>query len=276
MLPEAKSSDLLYVGSSATNHVYVYTYPGGTLVGTLMGLDDPLGLCSDANGNVWITNADNSHGNAYIVGYAHGGTSPIATLADSGFTPQACSVDSTTGNLAIANQTDDVAVYRNAQGQRRLYLTSCCVYGPETITYDGSGDAIFADWRTLSGWLPKGHSKVEKFVLQPPLSKHGPFQWDGQNLGVLTFSKARHEEEVIRYKVSGGVAHQAGTVSLNGVNVSGQFWIQGSGIALTAPAAGNVYFFDYPKGGNPTTTISGLKDPYGVTVSVAPSMPPNR
>ncbi len=269
MKPEAKNSNLLYVGSPTTDDVYVYSYPGGTLVGTITGFDDPLGMCSDSNGNVWITNTGPSD-YAYLVEYAHGGTTPIATLDDSGFSPQACSVDATTGNLAVANQLDDVAVWKDARGKRRLYLTSNIVDGPETITYDGSSNAIFADFETHSGWLPMGDSKVKKFGLQPHLSKHGPFEWDGKYLGLLASSKKPRYEEVIRYKVSGGIATQVGTVPLNGVTHSGQFWIQDSGMILTDSRAGAVYFFKYPKGGNPTKTISGLKRPYGVTVSVAP------
>jgi hypothetical protein len=272
MKPGTSGSDLLYIGSPATGDIYVYTYPGGELVGMLTGLEDPLGLCSDTNGNVWITNVYGDY--SYLVAYAHGGTKPIATLEDSGFAPQACSVDPTTGNLAVANQLDDVAVWRHARGKRRLYLTSYVVNGPETIAYDGSGDAIFADWKTQNGWLPKGHSKAMTFGLQPQPRRHGPFLWDGKHLGILVFSRKLRQEDVIQYNVSGGIASKVGAVPLNGVTgvtTSGQFWIQDSGIVLTDSRAGDAYFFDYPQGGNPTNTISGLDDPYGVTVSIVPS-----
>ncbi len=236
MKPEAKNSDLLYVGSPSADDVYVYSYPGGTLVGTITGFDDPLGICSDANGNVRITNTGTSD-YAYLVEYAHGGTSPIATLDDTSFSPQACAVDATTGNLAVANQVDDVAVWRDARGKRQLYLTSYIVNGPETITYDGSGDVIFADFTTQSGWLPTGDSKVKKFGLRPHLSKHGPFEWDGKYLGVLASSKKPTHEEVIRYKVSGGSATQVGTVPLNGspTVVSSGFKILGWFLRAPAP-----------------------------------------
>jgi hypothetical protein len=273
MLPEAKRGDLLYVGSPVTDDVYVYTYPGGKLVGTLTGLDNPQGLCSDTKGNVWTTNAD-SHGNSYLAEYAHGGTTAIATLDDSGFLSLACSVDPTTGDLAVGQSIDDVAVWRNGRGKPRHYLTSCCVFASSTITYDGSGNAIFADFRTRSGWLPNGHSKVMKFGLQPHLRRHGVFDWDGKYLGVLVFSRKLRQEEVIQYKVSGGMARQVGTVPLSGVagvNGDGQFVVQDSGMVLTDSRTGSVYFYNYPAGGNPTHTLSGLDDPYGVTVSIAPS-----
>lgn len=275
-LPDAKGGDLLYVSSPTSNVVYVYKYPGGALVSTLTGFDNPQGLCSDAKGDVWITNAD-PNGNTDLIEYAHGGTSPIATLDDSGFEPGGCAVDPITGDLAVGNAIDDVAVWRNARGKPKYYLTSCCVLSPSTITYDGTSDAIFGGFAPLknqTGWLPSGQSKVKKFQLRPQLPKGAAFEWDGQYLGALTFSKKLGKEVVIRYKVSGGMANEAGTVPLDGVSgitAGSRFWIQGSGMVLTNSQNGDVYFFDYPKGGKPTKRISGLDDPFGITISVAPS-----
>ena len=53
---------------------------GGRLVGTLRGFDFPSGVCSDPQGNVFITNELS----ADTVEYSHGGTSPIATFYDPG------------------------------------------------------------------------------------------------------------------------------------------------------------------------------------------------
>ena len=65
----------------------------------MTGFNDASGACSDANGNVWITNAfQDSYAGGTLVEYAHGGTAPIATLEDQGyFVPVACSVDPRTG-----------------------------------------------------------------------------------------------------------------------------------------------------------------------------------
>src|SRR5579863_4376250 len=52
--PAAAGQDLLYV-SDDSGVVYVLTYPAGKLVGTLSGFGGPGGLCSDAKGNVFIT-----------------------------------------------------------------------------------------------------------------------------------------------------------------------------------------------------------------------------
>src|SRR5581483_10436727 len=98
MRREATSSDLLYVSDVGTEDVYVYTYPGGTLAGTLTGFAEPQGLCGDAQGDVWIVDTQKSR----LVEYAHGGTAPIAVLADHGEYPSGCAVDAH-GNVAVTN-----------------------------------------------------------------------------------------------------------------------------------------------------------------------------
>jgi hypothetical protein len=76
MLPEAKSDDLLYASESIRNKVFILTYPGGKLVGTLTGFNMPFGDCVDGVGDVWIINQHPPE----VIEYAHGGTTPIATL----------------------------------------------------------------------------------------------------------------------------------------------------------------------------------------------------
>src|ERR1700722_2239249 len=99
MKPSAKGKSLVYVSSVLSNDVYVYSYSTQQLVGTLTGFTTPYGLCSDKKGNVWIVN----DGASQLVEYAHGGTSPLATLSDSGEYPEGCAVDPQTGNLAVTN-----------------------------------------------------------------------------------------------------------------------------------------------------------------------------
>ena len=79
--PEAKLKNLIDASLPALNSVDVFEYPSGALVGELNGLDDPQGLCADAHGNVWITNADSGRGTG-TSSDAHGGSDPIATLQD--------------------------------------------------------------------------------------------------------------------------------------------------------------------------------------------------
>jgi DNA-binding beta-propeller fold protein YncE len=112
----ASSGALLYVVGGG---VYVISYPQGALVNTITGIDEPQGVCSDKNGNVFVT----AYRTENVLEYAHGGSSPIANLGDYGYYPLGCAVDPTTGNLAVANQQSfnesggNVAIYAKAQGK---------------------------------------------------------------------------------------------------------------------------------------------------------------
>ena len=89
----------------------------GKLVGTFDvgfgGSYGESGDCTDANGNVFISNDDN------VFEYAHGGTEPIATLDLPGSNAIGCSVDPTTGNLAVvfSGSGKNVAVVPRCPGR---------------------------------------------------------------------------------------------------------------------------------------------------------------
>ncbi len=98
-----KQPSLLYISNSGTSNVTVYTYLDGKgllLVGTLTGFSSPAGMCTDSVGNVWIPDA----GTRRLYEYAHGGTKRIETIQQQSGYPYSCSVDPTTGNLAVASQ----------------------------------------------------------------------------------------------------------------------------------------------------------------------------
>ncbi|HXO17423.1 MAG TPA: hypothetical protein VN909_04575, partial [Candidatus Dormibacteraeota bacterium] len=181
MLPEARGESLVYVSDTwDIGLVYVFSYPGGKHVGTLTGFYNPTGECVDKHGDVWVLNMSPE----VIVEYAHGGTSPIATLDDpvGGFS---CSIDATTGNLAIDSvDPAKVAVYANAAGTPTVYTYSGAA-SLASCAYDGSGN-LFIDSSNASrpfAELPKGgNSFVEiKYPNDAPL---GNMQWDGRYLAV--------------------------------------------------------------------------------------------
>jgi hypothetical protein len=80
MLPKAKHTDLLYA-ADAHGGVFVFTYPNGKKVETLAYLYTLGGICSDTKGNVFVPALVGSSAST-IYEFAHGGTSPIATLSD--------------------------------------------------------------------------------------------------------------------------------------------------------------------------------------------------
>ncbi|MGA8795664.1 MAG: hypothetical protein WB526_01185 [Candidatus Cybelea sp.] len=271
MLPEAKSKDLLYVSTS--DSVYVFSYPKGTLVGTLTGFDYPRGLCSDRLGNVWVANASTESGEGYLVEYAHGGMTPIATLSDTGESPVACSIDPSTGNLAAANCPDrdcasTVAIYARAQGTPTQIPTGP-VWGPFEITYDNSGNIFVAAeidfFDHKIGWLPNGQSQFQIFTMEPKTLSSGNVAWDGTYVAVL-----KKRDRIHRYTIVSGHGQAAGpAVLLDGCCGYSPMLIKGS--TFISAYGNNVSFWHYPQGGASFKSISVPEAPYGVAVSVASS-----
>jgi hypothetical protein len=82
MKPAAKGGALLYV-TDATYDVYAYSWPKVQPVGTLTGFNGPSGACTDKHGDLFVVNTYASQ----VIEYAHGGTTPIATVSVDGQYP---------------------------------------------------------------------------------------------------------------------------------------------------------------------------------------------
>ena len=137
----ATPSQLLYVSDATTGYVDVFELPTGKLVQVITGLGQPYGECVDASGNVYVADIRQS-----VVGeYAHGGKYPIKVLNDNGYNPVDCSVDPTTGNLAVTNSNSaqdgagDVAIFVKA---RRVpgHFRDRSIAAYEYCSYDGKGN----------------------------------------------------------------------------------------------------------------------------------------
>ncbi|MBV9719942.1 MAG: hypothetical protein JOZ77_11530 [Candidatus Eremiobacteraeota bacterium] len=274
MTTDAKTSDLLYVTDIGTNDVYVYSYPQGSLVGTLRNFNSPLRDCSDSHGNVYITNTYSYE----LLKYAHGAAKPEAALHDSNYLPWDCSVDPTTGNLAVTNygpysnsNTGDVVIYTDGKGSPKAYRDPS-VQAYLYCSYDDSGN-LFVDGLDFSYnfvllKLPKGKSTFEQIALNQKFTSWGGVKWDGKDVAISDGTA------LYQYSVSGTKAKKIRVVSLKrSVNVL-QFWIAGSTvIAPDGPngAKHDAGFWKYPQGGPPAKTIgTGLfQNPSGATISVA-------
>lgn len=281
MSPIAKRSPLLYVSVWNTGVVYVYSYPKGKLLGKLVGiLDAPAGMCSDGEGNVWITNF---HGES-LTEYAHGGTKPIATLSDPGTDPNGCSVDPTTGNLAVTgflksingpSQPGAFEIYKKAKGSPKVYsvpfaVTSFCSYDDKgNLFVDGQGWG--QEPRFALSELRKGKTSAETIALNQSLYAPGAVQRYGQNLSVGDAAT----NMIYQFAIKAGSGTQVGSVYINfdSGGQMGQFWIDRSRLIVPTYIGPepSVRFYTYPGGVGPLKTITGLEGPSGVTISLPPS-----
>ncbi|MGP8101148.1 MAG: YncE family protein [Candidatus Cybelea sp.] len=263
--PDAKSKKLLYVSSALTDDVYVYSYSNQKLVGTLTGFKQPYGLCAGKTGDVWIVD----DGAQQIVEYKHGGTSPIATLSDSGEYPEGCSVDPATGNLAVRNfystsGNGSVSIYAHASGEPQTY-SDPSIANFRFCGYDDKGN-LFADGANNSSEfafaeLRKGGSGLTGITMQQKIEWPGGVQWDGKYVAV-----GDTDADII-YRTDGAGGKVKGSATLGNSDYVNQFWIAGK--TVVAPSQdGNagVGIYAYPAGGAPSKTIS-VEEPFGAAVS---------
>ena len=290
ILPEAKKSDLLYVSDLLAQVVDIYTYGHGyKLVGELTGFFNPEGLCVDKKGNVYVTN-DTSEGVYQITEYAHASTSPIRTLNDPDGRANGCSVDPTTGNLAVADFwgpseiIGNVAVYPKASGTPTSY-SNPNIYYDYYCGYDDKGN-LFVDGETEGsvfglGELVKGGSTLNFINIDQTIYLPGGVQWDGKYLAVGDQVAVKHNftSTIYQFSIKGSEATTVNTMVLSGSSQVAQFWIprihngakRHYGDRLIGPNQDgkDTLFWDYPTGGSPTNTISGETDPIGATLSLA-------
>jgi hypothetical protein len=267
MAPDAKKKDLLYISDEATADVYVFSYPKGKLMGTLTGFPEPQGECVDKKGDVFVTN----FGKSVIIEYAHGGTSPIATLSDSGEYIEGCSVDPTTGNLAVVDfepssgaGNGGVAVYAKAKGTPTVYTDPDLLLG-YALGYDNKGN-IFLDGVNGNrdfefAELPKGSSSFTTIPLSVTINTPGGVQWDGKHVAVGDATGG------VIYQTTGAGGKIVGSTTLTGSDGVFQFFIDRNTVVGPDVFAANANFWSYPAGGAATKTLTGFADPFGSAVS---------
>ncbi len=274
MAPGLAKRDLLYLTDDGNGNVYVYSFPGAKLQGTLTGLSVPTGECVDRAGDVWIVD----EGTNDIVEYAHGGTVPIATLTDPGNAPEGCSVDPATGNLAVANaQTlsagaGSVGIYANARGTPTLYTESQMKF-VLFVTYDDRGN-LYADGVDSSlGYrlaeLRKNAGALVPIAFNQSIAQPTNIQWDGKYLAVGDGGGivGTGTPAIYHVKITHSAGKVVGVTPITGTTGVFQFFIQGN--TFIGPNLGNedVMFWKYPAGGAPTKAIGGFNDPFGSAVS---------
>jgi DNA-binding beta-propeller fold protein YncE len=278
MASDAKSMNLFYISDAESGDLYVYSYPGAKLKGTITGLNGPEGECSDKAGDVFVANT----GATEVLEYAHGGMSPIATLNDSGYYPLGCSVDPTTGNLAVTNACAElygqcvadgnVLVYADAKGKPKAYSDSSiaeysfCGYDDQGNLYvDGLNNSNFA-----FAELRRSHSSFTDITLNQTIYQPGGVQWDGKYVAIG--NEDLYNNIVLEFAIKGtqGTLARAGGTPLDGGKLVVQFWIQGN--VIIGPnhgGSGSVMFWRFPAGGSPTKTLDAFSTPIGSTVSLA-------
>jgi hypothetical protein len=284
MSPNTSNSKLLYVSREGVNVVTILSFPTGNQVGQLSGFLAPWGLCSDPQGNVFVVDALAQD----IVEFAHGGTTPIATLLDTGNAPNGCAVDPVSGNLAVAGGGPfnkipaNIAIFTAAQGTPTVY-SNTQAFQYIYCTYDGSGNVFTVDVYNKPGnavltELPSGSSTFVKIPLQQQFRDgiHS-IGWDGTYFAVMNNAGGtKGPMHVDQVQVSGSKGSIVNTIKLTDTKDiadpnGSQVWIAGSTLVYPESSQNLIGLWHYPGGAKAYKTVqSGVGEINGITVSVAP------
>ena len=225
----------------------------------------PVGVCSDKDGNVFVTGYTSE---SEILEYAHGGTTPIATLADSpsNATIAGCAVDQDTENLAVANEftlgfssSGNVLVYDGAQGTPTVY-TDSVMTKPVWCAYDNSRNlyvaGVTATGNVVYAILRKGSTGLVNLNisgLQPYV--FGGIAWDGKYLAVFgSVASGSDSVQIYQIQISGTSGTVVNKITLDGFRIGGGMTIY-DGQLLLPIDYDQIARWRYPAGGNP-------KDPH--------------
>lgn len=192
--PTSSQQTLIYTRAYNDSSGVIFTYPGGSQqTYAINPATYPQGLCSDSKGNVFLVG-----GSGEVEEYAFGATSPTAAVSiGQGITDAGCTVDDTTGNLAMVITTKKyatVAVLSNFTPPAKLYS-----FGgqPWSLTYDNKGN-LFVLPNSFGGYLAelkKGAHTFTKFPFSSDLSFSRPsyVQWDGKYIAITAIHSGRRE-----------------------------------------------------------------------------------
>ncbi|HEV3090600.1 MAG TPA: hypothetical protein VGX91_04050 [Candidatus Cybelea sp.] len=258
----SSGKDLLYVIDSFKNAVDIYTYPGETYIVTLTGFRVPAGLCVDGAGDVFVTDAK-----AYdIVEYAHGGTTPIATLADPDSSPGGCAVDPKTGDLAVANEENwdyhynwgNLAIYKHARGKPKLLTDYPNIDFYQSCAYDDAGNLYIVGTTPYVDNLAEiraGKSHFINLALNAFFFSWGGVQWDGQYLALQRYD--RDHNVIYRLAISGKNATIVDKVDTRGAKFINGFFIDGDTVIVPNGERrdNRIGTWSYPHGGQPRTQV---------------------
>ena len=280
MSPDATGSDLLYASDESRGEVDVYSYatPNRQLKGRLEGFNTPMGDCSDASGNVYITDFIA----AAVLEYARGAERSKRRLNVKGY-PIGCSVDPASGNLAVSAFEDadqstgsgGVWIYPNGSGSPELYTDpNLTFYWPPG--YDNHGN-LFVEGNSPNAptldELPKGGRSFTEISLSgASIASPGGAMWDGSEVAVTDQAyQGGSTTAIYRVRISGSSGTVTSITQLtDSCNASGGTDVAAPWIMGETVVGGNLDctfrldYWNYARGGHPTKWVDASIAPeYG-------------
>ncbi|MBV9154722.1 MAG: hypothetical protein JO097_00535 [Acidobacteriaceae bacterium] len=285
--PDAKHEHLLlFASDSGLDEVDIYSLPSFKLRGQLTGFNNPQGMCSDAAGNVYVTQTNNTE----IDKYSHAGKL-LARIPDNYGFPVGCAVDPATGNLAVTDLVNDgsgpgeVEVFSSPSSQPRIltnpnqYFYYFAGYGPDSRLLVSGMNASGIYMLSRCGASSCSTINLRGGTLYYP----GAVQWESTQGGWVVFDQMCDDKPAAcSYRVSAkGVLGAASTYSnYEGGNdcdlIQGEIatdhhqYVVGGDYEYCGAAPSTLNRWSYSAGGKPTnyTVLSSKYSvPNGVAIS---------
>lgn len=299
----AKAVPLLFVSDSKANVMTIFSLPGLAVTGTITGLNEPRGLCTDPSGDIWATN----YGSQIIGEYTRAGTL-IETLTDAEGYPFSCTVDElVVGNIqnfaSPSPSPSPSASPMSGPGETVVYVSGVGTsYDlPALFHVDGvtdPGKDIYIVGRAKDGTftlavLPAGSTTIQQIPVTGGTINHpGMVQYDAEDgylaVGDRVCGGTPRTTCVYHIQISPGFASGkiVGATKLQTYNGQpicdmAQGVIRGSGKAkylaggddetqkdCGSRANSSVDVWAFPAGGAPTNyNNTALSNPFGTAIS---------
>lgn len=261
--PRHSSSEGLIYGFGYGTGV-ILDYPSGRRVSNFSTGVIDAASCADDQGNTFLGAIGSSSGSTtdIMLKYPYGATTPSASES-LGFTPISCSVDNTTGNVAVAVHSPywAVEILPNFSGPGTIYRAPNGSFY-QCVGYDGSGNLFVLGTTTHYSYflaeMPKTSTSFSQISLNLGV-KVGyirSIQWDGSYMTLeASVKKAgakpkEYPQEIFRISVAGSKATVVGTTTFNQLKGerSGSSWIQAN-LGIFVFALPHVTVWNYPAGG---------------------------
>jgi hypothetical protein len=273
--PQASRENLAYVADALSNALFIFTYSPNAMryVGYVALGSTPLAECVDKAQDVWVVTSS-----SLLLEFAHGGTTPIATIGTGSLMPAGCSVDTASGDLAVAGADFNggigaAFIYKKAKGvpidvvDDQYELSDCA--------YDGKG-TLYADRDVTTidlsvDVLPKGSKTFQTVTTNQTFRRPGGMQWAAPYLVVGDSDN----NVAYRFTVSTNHISVADSITLEQTSRVGLFAIYRKRIvapqsSVDDVANGLLSIYHYPQGGTRISTIGGMSLPVAVAISLGP------
>jgi hypothetical protein len=283
--PDAKDLPVLFFqGDVDLGNIYIFSLPEMTLKGTITGLSEPLGMCSDLAGNIYVAEA----GKRRVDEVNRTGTQ-IATYTDTYGYPTGCAVNPQNGDLAVTDDGNPV----------KVLVFSNPSSSPTILDVPDMTDLAFGGYNDKGEFWVDGYYYVTFAAARCNASKcktlnvkgaqdfaPGTVQWDtvrktwvifDQSCGNINPGSCSYpvsEQGVLGQQTSYDNYKNTAVCSLKqavigahgGRYVVGGDWDYGT---CGGPTGNAVYRWGYPAGGNPTNyaVIPNGARPYGAAIS---------